>query len=46
LAHFAYRKIPICFDFPAGHIDDNQALLFGADVELVVDENTSTLNYL
>jgi muramoyltetrapeptide carboxypeptidase len=46
LAHFTYRKIPICFDFPAGHIDDNQALLFGADVHLTIDENTSTLSYL
>ena len=46
LAHFTYRKIPICFDFPAGHIDDNQALLFGADVDLAIDENTSVLNYL
>ena len=46
LDHFKYRKIPICFDFPAGHIDDNQALLFGTSVELNVNENTSTLNYL
>lgn len=46
LAHFTYRKIPICFDFPAGHIDDNQALLLGASVELTVNESTSTLSYL
>lgn len=46
LAHFTYRKIPICFDFPAGHIDDNQAILLGASVELTVNESTSTLNYL
>jgi muramoyltetrapeptide carboxypeptidase len=46
LDHFKYRKIPICFDFPAGHIDDNQALLFGTSVELTVNENKSTLSYL
>jgi muramoyltetrapeptide carboxypeptidase len=46
LDHFKYRKIPICFDFPAGHIDDNQALLFGTSVELTVNKNKSTLSYL
>jgi muramoyltetrapeptide carboxypeptidase len=46
LAHFNYRKIPICFDFPAGHIDDNQALLLGAKVELEVSEDQCLLNYL
>ncbi|WP_420570834.1 S66 peptidase family protein [Kordia sp.] len=28
---------PICFDFPAGHLDDNRALIFGKKVELTVD---------
>jgi muramoyltetrapeptide carboxypeptidase len=46
LAHFTYRKIPICFDFPAGHIDDNQAILLGAGVELTLNESMSTLSYL
>ena len=46
LAHFDYRKIPICFDFPAGHIDDNQALLLGAKVELEVSERQCLLSYL
>ncbi len=46
LAHFNYRKIPICFDFPAGHIDDNQALLLGAKVELEVSELQCLLSYL
>jgi muramoyltetrapeptide carboxypeptidase len=38
LSHFEYRKIPIVFDFPAGHITDNRALIFGTKVELRVDE--------
>lgn len=27
---------PICFDFPAGHLDDNRALIFGRTVQLEV----------
>jgi muramoyltetrapeptide carboxypeptidase len=46
LAHFTYRKIPICFDFPAGHIDDNQALVLGANVRLEVRAEKTSLNYL
>jgi muramoyltetrapeptide carboxypeptidase len=46
LAHFTYRKIPICFDFPAGHIDDNQALVLGAHVRLEVRAEKTTLSYL
>jgi muramoyltetrapeptide carboxypeptidase len=26
----------VCFDFPAGHIDDNRALVFGQQVRLTV----------
>jgi muramoyltetrapeptide carboxypeptidase len=46
LAHFPYQKIPICFDFPAGHIDDNQALALGAMVHLQVNAAQVVLNYL
>ena len=28
---------PVCFDFPAGHLPDNHALVFGKNVTLVVD---------
>ncbi|MCB0401925.1 MAG: LD-carboxypeptidase [Flavobacteriales bacterium] len=27
---------PVCFDFPAGHLDDNRALLMGAKIKLTV----------
>ena len=43
LQHFTFKKIPICFDFPAGHIDDNRALIFGKEVEMSVDENGGSL---
>ena len=43
LQHFTFKKIPICFDFPAGHIDDNRALIFGQEVELKVDEKEMAL---
>ena len=29
---------PICFDFPAGHIDDNRAIPFGVTLQLKVEE--------
>ena len=34
---------PVCFGFPAGHMDDNRSLIFGRKVNLVVN-NISTLN--
>ncbi len=39
LSHFQYRRLPIAFDFPAGHIDDNRALVLGTEVTLQVSEN-------
>lgn len=38
--------IPVAFDFPAGHIQDNRALMFGRSVTLRVTEAQSTLHYL
>jgi muramoyltetrapeptide carboxypeptidase len=46
LQHFQFRKIPIAFDIPSGHIDDNRALIVGAEVELVVGNELSTLSYV
>ena len=37
-SHFTYRNIPIAFNFPAGHIPDNRALVFGREIELKVDD--------
>ena len=36
---------PVCFDFPAGHIQDNRALIMGREVSLKVSENEITLRF-
>lgn len=45
LSHISPYKIPLVFDFPAGHIDDNRALVFGKKVALTVCDST-TLSYI
>ena len=37
---------PVCFDFPAGHIDHNLAMYLGREVELRVSEDGTQLNYI
>lgn len=36
---------PVCFNFPAGHIDRNLALCFGKEVSLNVNADNVILNY-
>ncbi len=36
---------PIAFDFPAGHIKDNRALVFGREVSLEIDNTNVTLKF-
>lgn len=38
-------EIPIAYQFPAGHIGDNRALIFGREVSLEVNENLVNLNF-
>lgn len=45
LDHCSYRNIPIVFNFPAGHMDDNRALIFGREVTLKVDKNQTSLTF-
>ena len=46
LSHFAYRKLPIAFGLPAGHLDDNRALVLGAKVHLHIGEGRNVLSWL
>ena len=36
---------PVCFDFPAGHITNNNSIIFGKNVTLEVGETTVLLKY-
>ncbi len=38
-------QYPVCFNFPAGHIHDNRALVFGTKATLVVTSKQATLSY-
>ena len=38
-------NFPIVFDFPAGHIHENNTLIFGKKVSLEVNDKETTLKY-
>jgi muramoyltetrapeptide carboxypeptidase len=44
-SHFIYHSIPIAFEFPAGHLADNRALIFGKNAAFVAHENGAELIY-
>jgi muramoyltetrapeptide carboxypeptidase len=37
---------PVCFNFPAGHIENNIAIYLGKKAKLVVEQNKVDLSYL
>lgn len=43
--HCKAYGIPVAFDLPAGHIDDNRALIFGKSVSLKVSSDASSLSF-
>jgi muramoyltetrapeptide carboxypeptidase len=45
LDHCEKKKIPVCFHFPAGHINDNRSLVLGSEVEFIVEKDKVMLNY-
>ena len=36
--HLSSLNIPVCFNFPAGHINDNRALIIGKKANIEIDE--------
>ncbi|HXI00828.1 MAG TPA: LD-carboxypeptidase [Sphingobacteriaceae bacterium] len=45
LEHVTEYNYPVCFNFPAGHIDDNKVLIFGKEATLVVDAFQVSIGY-
>ena len=38
-------KYPVCFNFPAGHVERNLPIYFGKKANLIVDSGNTTLTY-
>jgi muramoyltetrapeptide carboxypeptidase len=41
--HVSEYDFPVCFGFPSGHIDNNQAWIHGKKIRLVVNDNQPSL---
>ena len=46
LEQLRFSIIPVMFNFPAGHIEDNRAIVFGKKVQLTVSEEEASAVYL
>ncbi|MDL2290476.1 LD-carboxypeptidase, partial [Paludibacteraceae bacterium OttesenSCG-928-F17] len=38
--------VPVCFDFPAGHVDNNLPVIIGSEARLYITEEKTVLNYI
>jgi len=45
LATVQKYNFPVCFDFPAGHLDDNRTLIMGRNAILDVSEEEVQLSF-
>ena len=45
LSHVKDYNYPVCFDFPAGHIADNRALILGKEIFLTVENEKVSMKY-
>lgn len=45
LEHTAEFDFPICFNFPSGHLKENNSLIFGRKVELTINKEISKLAF-
>jgi len=45
LATVKEYNFPVCFDFPAGHIIDNNVLVFGREVNLEVSSDEVIVDF-
>ena len=46
LDQLMFTRIPVLFNFPGGHIEDNRALVFGKKIQLTVSEGEASVVYL
>ena len=46
LDQLMFTRIPVLFNFPGGHIEDNRAMVFGKKIQLTVSEEEASVVYL